>query len=260
MLCRLRITLLSPLLATLACGSSGPSNIGVPGTAATGDYVITVAGGTAQASMFTGALNVSGTAVTGTFRYNNPGTLCVSGAQDIPFTGSIVNGNLTLTSASFASSVATLTLPLPFGATTSGQQVTNGTAVIAGGTCALASTTAKGQYIPSLSGTYSGTLTGPVAGAVSVTLNEASANSDGQFPTTVALTFTSIANSGCNFTIPISAPASGVLSGGTLQVSTPTISLSLNASLPPTAINVAYTANGASAVACSGSYSGNLSN
>jgi hypothetical protein len=261
MLFSLRITLLSPLLAALlACGSSGTSNISVAGTATSGDYVIVVAPGTAQASIFTGALTVAGTAVTGIFRYNNPGTICVSGAQDIPFTGSIVNGTLTLTSASFASSVATLTLPLPFTATTSGQQVTTGTAVIAGGTCALASTTAKGQYIPSLSGTYSGSLAGPVSGTVSVTLNESSANSDGQFPTTVALTFTSIANSGCDFTIPISAPASGVLSGGALQVSTPTVSLSLNASLPPTAINVAYTANGASAVACSGSYSGNLSN
>jgi hypothetical protein len=256
---RLRFTLLLPLAALVACSGSGSNSISVPGTATTGDYVIVVAPATAQASVLTGALTITGTSATGVFRYNNSGTFCVSPTQDIAFTGAIVNGTLTLTSASFVSSVATLTLPLPFGTNTSGQQVSTGTAVIAGGTCALASTTAKGQYIPSLSGTYSGTLAGPTSGTVSVTLNESSANSDGQFPTTVALTFTSVTNSGCDFTIPISAPVSGLLSGGTIQVSTPTISLSLNASSPPTVISVSYAASGASATACTGSYNGNIS-
>ena len=223
------------------------------------DYVIVVAPGTAQASILTGALTISGTSATGVFRYNNPGTVCVSPAQDIAFTGAIVNSSLTFTSSAFASGIATITLPLPFTSNTSNQQISTGTALISGGTCALASTSVKAPYIPNLTGTYSGTLAGPASGTVSVTLNESSANSDGQFPTSVALTFTSVTNSGCNFTIPISAPVSGLLSGGTLQVSSPTISFSLNASSPPAVISVTYAASGASATACSGSYSGSIS-
>jgi hypothetical protein len=258
MLSRLRFALFLPLAALLACGGSDSSNSIPAGGATTGDYIITVAGGTAQASVFTGALTVSGTAVTGTFRYNNPGTICVSSAQDIPFTGTVVNGSLILTSSSFVNSVATITLPLPFGNNTSNQQVSTGTAVIAGGTCALASTTAKGQYIPSLSGTYSGAFSGPVAGTGSIVLVESAANADGQFPTTVAVSFSSTVNAACNFSIPTSAPVNGLISGATLQASNSNILVSANAGSPPIQVSVSYVGGGTSAAACSGTYSGNV--
>jgi hypothetical protein len=262
MFSRLRFALLAPLAALLACsGSSSSNNIAAPATANTGDYVITVAGGTAQASIFTGSITVSGTGATGIFRYNNPGTLCVPGNQDIPFIGTFANGSLTLTSSSFASSIATITLPLPFGANSSSQQVSTGTAVITGGTCVLASTTAKGQYIPGLTGNYSGALTGPVAGTASVVLAESPANADGQFPTTVGISFTSVINSNCNFSIPVSAPINGLISGATLQASNaanPNLSLIANAGSPPILISVAYTATGTNASACSGTYTGNV--
>jgi hypothetical protein len=83
MLSRLRFAFLLPLVALLACGGSGSNSISVPADAATGDYVITVASGTAQASIFTGAITVAGSAVTGVFRYNNPGTICVKSEMQV---------------------------------------------------------------------------------------------------------------------------------------------------------------------------------
>lgn len=257
MLSRLRFALFLPLAALLACSGSG-NTVSTPATANTGDYVIIVAGGTAQASIFTGALTVSGLNVTGVFRYTNPGTICVSSSQDIPFTGTMANGTLTLTSSTFSSSIATLSLPLPFGNNTSNQQVSTGTAVITGGTCALASTSAKAQYIPSLAGTYSGTLTGPVTGNASATITEAAANADGQFPATIAIDFSSTVNSACNFSIPASASAPALISGATLQATFGNISVTVNAGSPPSSFSVSYAPTTVGTTVCGGTYTGTL--
>jgi hypothetical protein len=257
---RLRFTLLLPITALLACATSSTPTVTNPSyTPVGGDYVITVAAGTASASTFSGDLAVSGSSVSGVFRYYNPGTVCVSGSQDIPFTGTFANSTLTLTSSPFSSSVATINITLPLGTNTSGAQVASGTAVITGGTCALASTNAQAQLIPSFAGTWSGTLNGPVSGTASIVLTESAANSDGEFPATGGVTFTSQASSQCNFSVPISAPMSGLVSGSTLQVanSANTISITANAASGPVTFSVGYNTGSS---ACQGTYTGTLTN
>jgi hypothetical protein len=258
---RLRFTLFAPLAALLACGGSG-TTITVPATLSTGDYVITVAGGTAKASTFTGGLTVSGSSVSGVLRYNNPGTLCVVPTQDIPVTGTVANSSLTLTSSAFVNSVATITVPLPLTATTSGQPFSNGTAVISGGTCALASTTAQTTFIPSLAGTFSGTLSsGAITGPATLTITEGTANADGQFPATIAVSFTNVSNSSCNFSIPASSPVSTLIAGTTLQLvnftgSSYTGTITANDSAPPLSLLIGYQSTGPGTSACFGTYSG----
>jgi hypothetical protein len=265
MLARLRAILLLPLAALVACGNvttaTTTTTTGITYAATSGDYVITVAPGTANASTFTGNLNVVGTSISGVFRYNNPGKVCVSGTQDIAFTGSTVNGIITLTSAAFASSVATLTIALPLGTNSSGQQLASGTALITGGACALASTTAQTQFIPSFAGTWNSTLTGPATGAASVVLTEAGADADGQFPATAAISFSSSTSTACNFSVPIAAPISGLVSGAVLQAqdstTSPTITLTANASVTPITVSVTTSVPSGNS-ACGGTYTGTL--
>jgi len=259
MLSRLRPLLLLPLAALAACGSGSPSVPANSSTPPAGDYVITVAAGTSKSSYFSGDLAVSGNSVSGVFRYTNLGTICVSSGQDIAFTGNFGNNVLTLTSASFAGSVATFTINLPVGATSNGTQVANGSAVITGGSCALTSTTAQAQYIPSLSGTWSGAMTGTSSGTASITLTESAANSDGQFPVTGAASFNSTA---CNFSLPISTPLSGLLSGGQLSISSSdsSIGISANATTSPVAFSLTLNQSAEVPASCAGSYSGNLTN
>jgi len=258
---RLRFTLLLPVAALLGCAAVSTPPVTVTSyTPIGGDYVITVAAGTANASIFTGDLAVSGNAVSGVFRYNNPGKVCVPGAQDIAFTGSFGNDVMTLTSASFVGSVATLTINLPLSGNSSGQQVASGTAVIAGGTCALASTTAQALYIPSLAGTWSGSVTGPSSGSVSIVLTESAADADGQFPITGAVSFTSSTQSACNFSIPISAPGSGLISGGSIEFANAnsTISVAGNAAVTPATFDVSLNQPAPAPASCNGDYVGTL--
>ena len=256
MLFRLRFALLLPLAALLACGSTSPFVGG--GAFPAGDYVIVVAPGAAGTSTLAGALTVQGTSVTGVFRYTNPGTVCVSNGQDIPFAGSISNGVLTLTSGSFAGGAATLTLQ-PILTNNTGAQVGSGTAVIAGGTCALASSSVQTQYIPSFAGTWSSTLTGPATGTASIVFTESGANADGQFPATGSITFTSPTQSTCNFSVPGSAPISGLVNGATLQVtnSSSSVTMTANAAGQAITLNVAFNVTG-SPSGCLGNYTGTL--
>ena len=59
MFARLRFLLLLPLTTLLACGGSSSPAIGTAFNPIGGDYVITVAPGTANAGTFTGALTVA---------------------------------------------------------------------------------------------------------------------------------------------------------------------------------------------------------
>jgi hypothetical protein len=191
MLSRLRFTLLLPLVALVACATSNPStNVGgITYTPVAGNYILAVASTTAKSGYFTGNIAISGSAASGVFRFTNPGTVCVSGTQDIPFTGSFANNTLTLTSASFSNSVATLTIQLPLLTNSIGDQVANGTAVIAGGTCALASTTLQATLYPSFAGTWTIALTSPTALTETLTVTQAGPNADGQFPATGSLVY-----------------------------------------------------------------------
>lgn len=211
---RFRPLFLLPLATLLACGANSGSPLSTTGGGfepTTGDYVITVAPGTAGSSTFTGALTVSGTSVTGVFQYNNIGSNCVSSGQDIPFTGSIVNTVLTLTSASFSNSVATLTIQ-QFSENNLGASLASGTAVITGGTCALASTPLQAALIPTFSGVWSGMLSGPANGNVSLSIMQSAANADGQFTVSGALSF---GGSSCSFSLN---GLSGLVRGNNMQL------------------------------------------
>jgi len=263
MLSRLRFTLFLPLAVLLGCASvPTPPVTGSSYTPIGGDYVITVAAGTANASIFTGDLAVAGSTVSGVLRYNNPGKICVPGSQDIAFSGNFGNNVLTLTSAAFVSSVATLTINLPLGGNSSGQQVASGTAVITGGTCALASTTAQALYLPSLAGTWSGTVAGPSSGSASVVLTESPADADGQFPITGAVSFTSSTQSACNFSIPVSSPVSGLISGGNIEFAnaSSTISVTGNATVNPATFDISLNLPAPAPSNCNGDYVGTLTN
>ncbi len=210
MLYRLRFLLLLPLAAILACASSAPIPGGGP--TPTGDYVLSVSPSGVTPFNFTGNLSVQGLSVSGVLRYNNPGSTCVAASQDIPFSGTISNAVLTLTSGAFSNSIATLKIPLPLTTTSSGTEISNGTAVIAGGSCVLASSPLQVTYVPSFGQNFSGLLTGPASGTLSLSVTQSTANADGQFPVVAAVSF---AGAGCNFSL---SGVTGLVSGYTLSL------------------------------------------
>lgn len=254
---RLRLLFLLPLATLIACGASSGSPFSTTSggfAPVTGDYVLTIAPGTAATGTLTGALTVSGTSVTGVFQYNNIGTNCVSSGQDIPFTGSIANNVLTLTSGSFSNSIATLAIQ-QFATNNVGVNLASGTVVITGGTCALASTTLQAVAVPSFSGTWTGTLSGPVSGGISLSITQAAANADGQFPVSGTVTF---GGSSCSFSVN---GVSGLVRGYNLSLGSgqtpPDNEVGINASTITSPATV--TLNVYAAVGCpAGSYSGTM--
>jgi hypothetical protein len=234
MLSRPRFLLLLPLAALVACATSNPITVGgISYAPVAGDYVLAVTAGTAN--YFTGNIAISGSTVSGVFRYTNPGTVCVSGAQDILFTGSFANSVLTLTSASFSNSVATVTVQLPLIANTNGNQIAAGTVAIAGGTCAQASTPLQATVYPSFAGAWTITLTTPTALTETLTVTQSAANADGQFPATGSLV------SGITTTA-----LTGLVSGSTLNLANTgaTITLSANETASPVTVSVGGASGG----------------
>jgi hypothetical protein len=254
MLSSLRFILLLPLALLLACGSTTPISTTTP--TPSGDYVFLIepAGGTSLS--FSGNLSVSGTSVSGVFRDNNPSANCVPSSQDIPFSGSILNGVLTLTSGPFSNSIATLTIPIPLTPTSSGSKIATGTAVISGGTCAVASSPLQLTYIPPLSNTLSGALTGPANGTLSLTLTESAANSDGQFPIVAAVSFS---GSSCSFTLNGIA---GLVSGYSLSLggglTPPNSEVALSGNTTTTPINISMSVLTSGLNCPSGTYTGTI--
>jgi hypothetical protein len=253
---RLRLLLLFPLATLIACGASAGSPFATTSGfgPVTGDYVITVAPGTAASGTFTGALTVSGTSVTGVFQYNNIGANCVSSGQDIAFTGSIANNVLTLTSGSFSNSIATLAIQ-QFATNNLGVSLASGTVAITGGTCALASTTLQAVLVPSFSGNWTGALSGPVNGSISLAITQATANADGQFPISALVTF---GGGSCSFSVN---GVSGLVRGYNLSLGSGQnapdneIGVTANTITSPATV----TLNVFTAVGCPiGSYSGTL--
>jgi len=219
----LRLLLLCPTAALLACGSSAPANNNSSAIAtASGDYVLTVAPQTSNASSMNGDLNITGSTVTGAFLYNNSHTPGC-GAQTITFTGTIDSSNvMTLTSSSFAGNVAKFTLQLPLLSNANGASTGSGTAQITGSTCTLASTGLAATFIPTFSGVWSGAVSGVGNGTVSLTVLQGAVNASGQFPSTAVATF---ASPSCTFS---SGNLTGTVSGATLQFSGSNITVSAN--------------------------------
>jgi len=257
MLSRLRFLLLLPVATLIACGGASTPPTGTSYTPVGGDYLITVGVGTAGASTFAGNLTVSGSSVSGVFRYSNVAA-CVSAAQDIAFTGSFQSNVLTLTSASFANSVATLSIKLPLSSNNLNQQIASGTSVITGGTCALASSTLQAQLIPSYSATWTATLTSPSAATASLVVVESTtANADGQYPATGVLTFSV---SPCSTATPDNT-YTGVVSGASLQLKSALYSnmtVTANNAATPVSVSIGGDIGGSNLSSCINTYTGTM--
>jgi hypothetical protein len=227
---RLRLLLLLPLSALLACGSNSP---GVAlFTTPSGDWVFNVSNALVNAGAFTGSLTIQSTSVSGILSYYNPA--CMSAPQALAVSGSINSSGttMTLTTAAFSGSVATLTMQLPL-ISASVPNYAFGTAVITGGSCALASTQLTANYINYFAN-FSGTLTGgSITGPLSITVPTSPANSTGQFPISAA--GFSFAGSTCNFS---SQSLSGSISGYTLTLGNGTVSVNADASSSPIRVTV----------------------
>jgi len=250
----LRSLFLLPLTVLVACGPNTIPGAGGTASATSGDYVLSVGVGTANATQLSGGLNIQGSSVSGNFLYSNVHQAgCL--ALPISVTGTI-NGSytkMTLTSSAFASgSVATFTIPLPLTSTTSGSySTTAGTAVIVGGNCALASTSLQAFIVPSFSGSWSfaftsGSVTSatasldvlaPIFSTVSsgaTTSSTFAVNSNGQFPATGSFSYSA---TGCN----IAATAlTGYVSGYTLMLtdSTNTYEVSVSKLSSPASVSI----------------------
>jgi hypothetical protein len=138
---------------------------------------------------FYGALESSGSAVSGTFHVvptspSAPFTPCVSIYQDIPVTGTIDAANNLTLNATIAGGAATLQATL----TQDLQAFSSGAYSIVGGACAMPSTSMFTYQIPPITGTYSGALTNTfVTPAVTTTVTaqltqSTTPTADGFFP------------------------------------------------------------------------------
>ena|GEM_PF-2021766 len=197
----------STLLVMTACGM--PATISTPTPAAqdvTGNWQIqsipTGPSGSTPTSgiLLLGALKSQGSQVSGTLRFadlmipNNCGTPLAP----LTFTGSVdAAKNLTLTSSSIPGS--SITVQLPLAVAVSG--FSTGTLAITGNACNFASAPAIGAQIPSVTGTFSGTVSQvgqlgtlpapPPTATASFVLNQsASPDADGQFPVTGSISIT----------------------------------------------------------------------
>jgi hypothetical protein len=259
----LRSLLLLPLAALIACGSSAPAVGGI--APASGDYFLSVApvSGSA-ASSFSGNLYISGTSVSGSFIYTNANSSCTG--QSFPVTGTINSTGtlMSLSSSAFAGSLsgntATITLQLPLIAYTSNNYSTTGTAQIAAGTsgtnCALASSTLTAQYLQPFTGSWIGSVTGPVSGTSTVTGSVTLIVSEA-IPQTLA-TSTSAAG-----LIPTTGSLAGQVSGYTLQlnqvVSAPRSPVIVSASETTSPVTFNFLIPSSASVTCpAGAYSGTI--
>jgi hypothetical protein len=249
MLSRLRLTLLLPLAALAACG--GSSNIPAVGYIAptSGDYVIVVAPGTASADILAGDLSIQGSSVTGAFS-NVQGQLCIPA---ITVTGSLSTANvLNLSSNSFGGSTAGFTVQ-PLSDNNVGTETATGTVQVTGGTCTLASSSLQETYVPSFARTWTGTVTGPVNGTVTLIISQSTANGAGQFPATGVLSFTS---ANCTITGSNSIMLTGTVIGFNLQLASGNTTVSATNTASTLSLNLNLAAGGQGCTG--GSYSGTL--
>jgi hypothetical protein len=218
----LRFTLLIPLAAILGCGvTPTPSTPSSSVLNLTGDWVVlappnplTPLALPTPVADFMGALQSSGSTITGTFRAISPAfPQCVSFTQDLPVSGTIGSSNKATLTIPIAGGTATITATI-----TTPQSYTNGTWQIVGGACAMPLTAIEMAEFAPATGTYTGTLNVldlttnlPVPGtatAVTATLVQATTpNADGQFPLSGTIT----ASGGCTVTFSIT---NEVVAGG----------------------------------------------
>jgi hypothetical protein len=180
------LSLLAGVFALILTGCGASSNLALT----QGNWSMTATTSGAPTFYIGGNLTQSGTNLAGTMYV--AGSLCYSPSQTVAFTGTVKGSKVTLTSASVGGEVISVTASGTAGSLT-------GTYSIAGGTTCNGQTgTIVANPVPSISGTWSGPITG--SGGSNVTLAIAftqatTASADGTFALTGNVTFT---NSSCS--------------------------------------------------------------
>jgi hypothetical protein len=200
--------------------------------------------------MLPGSLTIAGTSASGSFTYNNPfAPAC--GVQTIPVTGTVAANALTLTSSTFAGSVATFNIQLPMTQNNVSQATASGTVQIVGGSCALASTTVQLAYVNFNTSWSGGASSSTATGTVSLAVTQQTTGTAGQFPATATLTYNSAS---CSLSVQT---LSGTVSGYSLQLASANITVSANDLSSPASFSMAVASNLAGAN-CAGNYSGTI--
>ena len=180
-------SLLAGVFALVLTGCGASSNLNLT----QGNWSMTATPSGGGTFYIGGNLTQSGTNLVGTM-YVISFPNCYSPSQTVAFTGTVKGKNVTLTSASVGGQVISIIATGTTGSLT-------GTYSIAGGTtCNGDSGAIAGNPVPSVSGTWSGPITG--SGGPNVTLaiaftQAATASADGTFALTGNVTFT---NSSCS--------------------------------------------------------------
>jgi hypothetical protein len=237
------------------CGSSPGSAFGDISTAeVSGNWQIQTSANssavTPQGIVLLGALQSSGSQVSGTFRFTNLAQPDACGSDQIVTLGGTVSSsnNLTLTSATLPNGT-TIKVSLMMG---NAQPYSGlGTVEVDGASCAVPSGSAIGSQIASTTGTFAGSISPTANGAAasgapgtaSVTLTQsANASADGQFTETGTLNYQM---GTCSGSLPLNGTVSGVgmsfwdvifTSGGGQEV----VSFSGSTNLAATQISAGY--------------------
>ena len=215
--CKARTVLFIPFAALTACGvnsTTAPSSSAYPNLNGNWEARTTSSNAGIPGSpiaSFTGALQSSGSAVSGTFRALDPNFLspCVTSTQNLSATGTLdSNGDLVLSipiSGGMAKITATLGPNL--------QIYTPGTLQISGGLCAMpSSTTSIIQYAP-INGTYTGTLSDTANVTNTATVTAVLTQSDGRFPISGSVSSTGLCP-GTRPLLPEVVSGGGILTSG----------------------------------------------
>lgn len=242
-----RLVLLIPLAVLVGCGVSATPPIPSGNYLnLTGDWValappssVTPLSLPTPVGDFIGALQSSGSTVTGTFRaISTAFPECVDFTQDLPVTGTIdLNNKATLT-IPIAGGTATITATI-----TTPESYTSATWQIVGGACAMPTTAIQIAEFAPATGTYTGVLNVidtttnlPVPGTatnVTATLVQSTTpNADGQFPLSGTLT----ATGACTGTFTVT---NQVVSGGIfMQANLSSSNMNLVGGIGPTASSI----------------------
>jgi hypothetical protein len=219
---RFRFPLLIPLAAILGCGVN-PAPFTPTANAAFefgGNWMAIAPGSPSSPATlptpiaeFTGALQFSGSSVTGTLRAFDPdfSNQCVSLTQDLPVTGTLDASNKLTLTVPISGGTATITAAIANSYT-----YMNGTWQILGGACAMPTTSIVIAHYAPVTGTYTGTLNtlsipnftivpGTATTITAVLTQSAASNADGQFSLTGTLT----ASGACSGSFTINETVSG---------------------------------------------------
>jgi hypothetical protein len=176
------LSLLAGVFALVLTGCGASNNLAL----APGNWSMTATTSGAPTFYIGGNLTQSGTKLAGTMYVAN--SLCYSPSQTVAFTGTVNGSKVTLTSDSVGGEVLSVTATGTAGSLT-------GTYSIAGGTTCNGQTgTIAANPVPSINGTWSGTIVdgnGDAQAKFSIALSEAAtASADGTFALTGTITYT----------------------------------------------------------------------